>query len=77
MDLRMSNETFLEFLTRSAGLGRTSWAQLAFLGLFILGLLCAGVTTWHYGGWVAVLFAAAIVAVLIYGSWRNFKGKQA
>lgn len=70
-------ETFLQFLTRRTGFGKTSWVQFAFIALPVLCLLVVGIATWGDGGWVAVLFAAAIVAVMVYGTWRNFKGKQA
>lgn len=70
-------ETFLQFLTRRSGFGKTPWVQFALIALSVLCLLVVGIATWDEGGWVSVVFAVAIVAVMVYGTWRNFKGKQA
>ena len=73
----MEHETFLDFITRPTGFGKTSWPQFALIMTCVAFLLGIGIGTWGEGGWVAVVFAAAIVAVLMWGTWRNFNGKSA
>lgn len=69
-------ESFIQFLTRRTGFGKTPWPQFALIMAVVVILACIGVVTWHDRGWVPIAFAVAIISVLIYGSWRNWKGKQ-
>ena len=62
------------------GFGRTGWVAFAAILLFVLGMawyaLFSGVDE-PLARWVSGGFAVAITAVMAYGTWRNFKGKQA
>lgn len=68
-------ETFFEYLTRPTGFGRWTWGQFAFVQLMALGAVSAGVATIDQQGWVAFVVAAAIEAVLVIWSHRNYTGK--
>lgn len=68
-------ETFMEYLTRPTGFGRTSWPQFAFIQAACIALVIAGVGTWSDGGWVACAMAATIEAVLLWQTHRNYTGK--
>ena len=68
-------ETFMEYLTRPTGFGRTSWPQFAIIQAACIALVIAGVVTWSDGGWVACAMAATIEAVLLWQSHRNYTGK--
>lgn len=68
-------ETFLEYLTRPTGFGRTSWVAFAFIQAMVIGIVSAGVATIDEAGWVAFVMAAAIEAVLVIWSHRNYTGK--
>jgi hypothetical protein len=72
----MSGETFLQFCTRPSGFGRTPWWGFVTIQAFVIMLAFAGLWTWPESGWVAIAFAVAIEAVLFYGTWMNWKGKQ-
>jgi hypothetical protein len=69
------NETFLEYLTRPTGFGRTSWPMFALIQAMVIGIVSAGVATIDEAGWVAFIMAAAIEAVLFGVSYRNYTGK--
>jgi hypothetical protein len=69
------NETFLEYLTRPTGFGRTSWPMFALIQAMVIGIVSAGVATIDQAGWVAFIIAAAIEAVLFGVSYRNYTGK--
>lgn len=75
----MRKETLWQFLTRPTGFGRTSWTE------FVLILLAVGGMAWYalFSGsdetaarWVSGIFAVAITAIMVRGTWRNFNGKQ-
>lgn len=68
-------ETFMEYLTRPTGFGRTSWPQFALIQACCIALVVAGTATWSDGGWVACAMAATIEAVLVWQSYRNYTGK--
>jgi hypothetical protein len=72
----MKKETFWQFITRDTGFGKTGWGAFALIMTCVIMLLGIGIGTWDDGGWVAVLFAAAIVAVLMWGTVRNWQGKH-
>jgi hypothetical protein len=68
-------ETFMEYLTRPTGFGRTSWPMFTMIQAACAALLTAGIPTWNDGGWVAVAMLAAIETVLVWQSHRNYTGK--
>ena len=68
-------ETFAEYLTRPTGFGRTSWPMFALIQCMVIGIVSAGVATIDEHGWVAFVMAAAIEAVLVIWSHRNYTGK--
>lgn len=70
--------TFFQFCTRPEGFGKTPWPQ--FYVIFIFVLIFVLHTVFGSETWPRIItgfFAAAITAVMIYGTWRNYKGKQA
>ena len=73
--LEYRRETFMEYLTRPTGFGRTSWPQFAIIQAACIALVMAGVSTWSDGGWVACAMAATIEAVLLWQTHRNYTGK--
>jgi hypothetical protein len=68
-------ETFMEYLTRPTGFGRTSWTAFAFIQTMCAALTIAGAVTWSDGGWVAVSMAVLVETVLVWQSHRNYTGK--
>lgn len=68
-------ETFVEYLTRPTGFGRTSWPMFGLIQAMVIGIVSAGVATIDENGWVAFVMAAAIEAVLFGMSYRNYTGK--
>ena len=68
-------ETFMEYLTRPTGFGRWTWGQFALIQAMVIGIVSAGVATIDEAGWVAFIMAAAIEAVLVGTSYRNYTGK--
>ena len=66
-------ETFMEYLTRPTGFGRTSWPMFALIQAMVIGIVSAGVATINEAGWVAFIMAAAIEAVLFGMSYVNYK----
>jgi hypothetical protein len=69
----MTRETFLEFCTRPTGFGKTPWPQFSIIVAFSIATV-AGLYT--VALWAAPLGLLPAV-VLVYGTWRNYKGKQA
>lgn len=69
--------TFGEFCSNKTGFGKTSWIQFTLIQAVALALSAGGVWTFGEGGWSTCVVFAAIEAVMIYGTWRNFKGRQA
>lgn len=69
--------TFREFCFNRSGFGKTSWIQFTLIQAVALALSAGGVWTFGEGGWSTCVVFAAIEAVMIYGTWRNFKGRQA
>jgi len=69
--------TFREFCFNKSGFGKTSRVQFYAIQGIALALAIAGVATAREGGWAVCLLALAIEGVLMYGTWPNFKGKQA
>jgi hypothetical protein len=68
-------ETFFEYLTRPTGFGRTPWVAFALIQSMVIAMISAGVATIDQAGWVAFIIAAAIEAVLVGMSYRNYTGK--
>ena len=68
-------ETFFEYLTSPTGFGRTSWPMFALIQAMVIGIVSAGVATINENGSVAFIMAAAIEAVLVGISYRNYTGK--
>jgi hypothetical protein len=66
-------ETFLQYLTRPTGFGRTSWVAFALIQSMVIAMISAGVATINEAGWVAFIMAAAIEAVLFGMSYVNYK----
>ena len=90
------HETFMDYITRPTGFGKTPWPLFAIIVGFSLVLL--GYGTWGCppdenaliltpgpDGWVGsrpfnaarficYLFGLGIPAVLVWGTWMNFKG---
>lgn len=72
-------KTLLRFLFSPTGFGRTSWTS------FTAIIVMVGLMTWYalFGGsdeiaarWVSGGFAVFISAIMAWGTWRNYKGKQ-
>ena len=76
----MKKRTLFEFLFSRTGFGKTSWISFAVILLAVLGMawyaLFSGADE-PLARWVSGGFAAAITAVMTYGTWRNYNGKQA
>ncbi len=73
-------ETFLQFITRKSGFGKTPWPQFILIMLCVAWLFALGITLDPDGTGAKGLaygFGVALVAVLVYGTWRNWRGKQA
>ena len=75
----MKKKTLLQFLFSRTGFGKTSWTSFVLIASFVLGMawyaLFSGADE-PLARWVAGGFAVSITAVMAYGTWRNFKGKQ-
>jgi hypothetical protein len=69
----MSGETFLQFCTRPTGFGKTPWPQFSIIVAFSIAIV-AGLYT---AAWWAAPLGLLPVVVLVWGTWRNYKGKQA
>lgn len=74
-----NKETLWQFLTRPTGFGKTSWPTFAAI------CVAVGLMAWYalFSGSedtaarvVSGGFAVAITAVMTYGTWRNYNGKQ-
>ena len=72
-------ETLWQFITRPTGFGQTSWSSFTVIAVAV------GLMVWYalFSGseetaarWVVGSFAAAITAIMAYGTWRNFNDKQ-
>ena len=70
-------QTFLQYAFSRTGFGKTPWPLFAVamgLALIFLGL---GVFMAPDGSWakgVCYLFGIGIPALLVYGTWKNYKG---
>lgn len=71
-----NKETLWQFLTRPTGFGRTSWAT------FVMIAVAVGLMVWYalFSGsdetaarWVSGSFAVAITAIMVGGTWNNYK----
>jgi hypothetical protein len=69
-------ETFLQYLTRPTGFGRTSWLAFALIQWMVIVIISAGVATIDEAGWVAFIMAAAIEGVLFGMSYMNYKQQR-
>lgn len=69
--------SFIKFITRRTGFGRTSWYAFALIQLMCFCIVAGGVLTWKENGWVSIVMAVAIELTLLYGTWKNYKGEQA
>ena len=72
---RLSKESFFDYCFRPTGFGKTSWSAFTLLQMIAIGGIFGGISTWSDGGWSAVVMVAVIEAVLVFGTWMNFKGK--
>lgn len=72
-------KTLCSFLFSRTGFGRTSWPSFAAIATMV------GLMTWYalFSGseetaarWVSGGFAVFITAIMAWGTWRNYKGKQ-
>lgn len=75
-----NKKTLLHFLFSRTGFGRTSWSSFAAIAIMV------GMMVWYalFSGSddtpariVVGLFAISITCIMAYGTYRNFKGKQA
>lgn len=71
-----NRETLWQFLTRPTGFGRTSWPSFAMI------VVAVGLMVWYalFSGseetaarWVSGIFAVAITAIMVGGTWNNYK----
>lgn len=71
-----TKETLWQFLTRRTGFGRTSWPSFAMI------VVAVGLMVWYalFSGseetaarWVSGIFAVAITAIMVGGTWNNYK----
>lgn len=65
----MNRETFLQFITRPTGFGRTHWAAAILIHLFGVASIVAALDY----GWTALLGLIAPVT-LWAGTYMNYKG---
>ena len=67
-------ETFLEYITRKTGLGRTGWSMVALIHVGCA--LYVGYTVTNYperGWWVLLAFAVGIAAIMWGGTYGNYR----
>jgi hypothetical protein len=69
----MSGETFLQFCTRPTGFGKTPWPQFSIIVAFSIATVAGLYTV----AWWAAPLGMLPVVVMVFGTWRNWKGKQA
>jgi hypothetical protein len=69
-------ESFKEFITRRTGFGRTSWGAFALIQVMVMVLIACAAMEWGWVGWVPLVMALLIEAILWTGTYRNWKGKQ-
>ena len=70
-------QTFLQYMFSRTGFGKTSWLAFALIMGFSLALIGYAVTMEPDGSGakgVCYLFGVGIPALLVYGTWKNFKG---
>ncbi len=71
-----TKETLWQFLTRRTGFGRTSWYEFAVIftgvGLMAWYALFSG-SDELLARWVVGSFAVAITAIMVRGTWNNYK----
>lgn len=75
----MKKKTLLRFLFSPTGFGRTSWTSFTIIAAFVLGMAWFALFSGSEetaARWVSGGFAVAITAVMTYGTWRNYNGKQ-
>lgn len=65
--------SFIKFMTSRTGFGKTPWPTFGLIQLMCLCLVMAGIETWANNGWVPIAMSGAIEAVLLYGTWKNYK----
>jgi len=65
-------ETFIEYMTRPTGFGKTHWA-LFFLIQLVLGIgMAYGIQTWNEGGWIGVTAWPIVNGVILLGTYMNY-----
>lgn len=69
----ISPETFYDYMTRPTGFGKTSWGSFFLIQAIAMGGIIAGVSTWDDKGWTAIVAVAVVEAVLVLGTYMNFK----
>jgi hypothetical protein len=73
----LAPETFLQFITRRTGFGKTSWWSFTIIQAFvILGFYLSIETCPEPGWWITLVTSTCIEAILWIGTYRNWKGKQ-
>lgn len=69
----------LQFLFSPTGFGRTSWTSFVLIASFVLGMAWFALFSGSEetaARCVSGIFAVIISAVMAWGTWRNFNGKQ-
>lgn len=70
-------ETFLQFITRRTGFGLTSWREFGWIAAGIAACITGGIVFPETEAkWTCYGFAALITTWLMWGTVRNFHGKQ-
>lgn len=75
----MKKRTLFEFLFSRTGFGRTSWTSFVLIASFVLGMAWFALFSGSEetaARCVSGFFAVLISAVMVYGTWRNYNGKQ-
>lgn len=70
-------ETFIQFITRSTGLGRTPWLRTIIIhALCILGIILGLSTVKFDYAWIASIVCGGILAGLWISTWINWRDEQ-
>lgn len=75
----MKKRTLFEFLFSRTGFGRTSWTEFVLIAGAVMGMAWYAIFSGSdevAARWVSGIFAVLISAVMAWGTWRNFNGKQ-
>lgn len=72
--LDMRSERFMEFCFLPYGFGKTSWYAFALIQVMCFGMVSFAASD-EGGAAIAMTFAFLIEALLVFGTWMNFKGR--